>query len=216
MVKYWTHDCPRPFQGLRSNPALAVGLLDAELQFVYTGHFAPTRRVCRHMLLVAFQTRDQERVFLEQKYWIKKHVGPPYLHMNWILLSFLSVRSLLISQPSVKSEIRTNGYTSLHQWSISQTHVLAETVWPTVSVVFQCLPGFTKFLRHLNPIKYFTLSKQLICLKLESHHSLSLTFNLLQLLSCAAWRKTPSHLSEGSPDTVGLPQLTFDRLKSLP
>lgn len=59
-------------------------------------------------------------------------------------------------------------------------HVLAEMAWPTLTHVFGCLVGFKKFLSGAPKLLYFALGKQLICLKLESHHSLALTFSLLQ------------------------------------
>lgn len=42
----------------------------------------------------------------------------------------------------------------------------------------------TEFVSGTPKLLYFTLGKQLICLNLESHHSLALTFSLLQSQLC--------------------------------
>lgn len=63
-------------------------------------------------------------------------------------------------------------------------HVHAEMASPTLTDVFGYLVGFKKFLSGTPQFLYFALGKQLICLKLESHHSLALTFSLLQSQLC--------------------------------
>lgn len=68
-------------------------------------HVAPTRRVCRQLLLASLEAQGQGGAFLEQKQGVEECVVLAHLHL--LLLSLLSVRlsrsmgkSLLYSKTS--------------------------------------------------------------------------------------------------------------------
>lgn len=89
------------YQGLSPNPAVACGLLDVELQHIHTDHFAPTRRVCRHLLLAFLQAQDQgwSKSSKLQSVWYLPIFICTVLSLHSVRLNRAMGRSLLPSQP---------------------------------------------------------------------------------------------------------------------